>query len=139
MKNTFKSSLALFSLALSPLLFAENVQDSQNIVCATSTAVLCIENGDCFRVLPDEIDLPRFILIDTKKRTLSTTKLANRPRNTEVERLMRDGGRILMQGIEQGRAYSLSIEEDIGLLTGVMAKDGVTLSVFGDCTDANLR
>ena len=139
MKRIFQTSLALFSLALSPLLFAENVQDSNRIVCATATAVLCVENGDCFRVMPDEIDLPRFILVDTKKRTLSTTKLSKRPRNTEVERLTRDDGRILMQGIEQGRAYSLSIEEDIGLLTGVMAKDGVTLSVFGDCTDANLE
>jgi len=139
MKVAFQISLALCSLALAPSLIAENVQDSQNIVCATGTAVLCVENGDCFRVMPDEIDLPRFILIDTKKRTLSTTKLSNRPRNTQIERLARDGGRILIQGIEQGRAYSLSIEEDIGLLTGVMAKDGVTLSVFGDCTDANLK
>ena len=96
MKRIFQTSLALFSLALSPLLFAENVQDSNRIVCATSTVALCVENGDCFRVLPDEIDLPRFILIDTKKRTLSTTKLSKRPRNTEVERLTRDGGRILM-------------------------------------------
>lgn len=139
MKRTFKISLVLCSFALAPSLIAENVQDSDHIVCATSTAVLCVENGDCFRVMPDEIDLPRFILVDTKKRTLSTTKLSDRPRNTEVERLTRNGGRIQMQGIEQGRAYSLSIEEDIGLLTGVMAKDGVTLSVFGDCTDANLK
>lgn len=139
MKVAFQISLALCSLVLAPSLIAENVQDSQNIVCATGTALLCVENGDCFRVVPDEIDLPRFILIDTKKRTLSTTKLSNRPRTTQIDRLTRDGGRILIQGIEQGRAYSLSIEEDIGLLTGVMAKDGVTLSVFGDCTDANLK
>ena len=102
-------------------------------------ALLCVENGDCFRVVPDEIDLPRFVLIDTKKQTISTTKLSNRPRSTQIDRLARDGGRILIQGIEQGRAYSMSIEEDIGLLTGVMAKEGVTLSVFGDCTDANLE
>jgi hypothetical protein len=139
MKRRFIISLALCSLALTFSLHAENVKESNRIVCATSTAVLCVENGDCFRVMPDEIDLPRFILIDTKKHMLSTTKLSNRPRNTEVERLARENGRILMQGIEQGRAYSLSIEEDIGLLTGVMAKDGVTLSVFGDCTDANLK
>ena len=139
MKRMFKCSLALCCLLLPPSLFAENIQDSDRIVCATSTAVLCVENGDCFRIMPDEIALPRFILIDTKKRTLSTTRLSDRPRSTEVERFTRDGERILMQGIEAGRAYSLSIEEDIGLLTGVMAKDGVTLSVFGDCTDANLK
>jgi hypothetical protein len=139
MKLAFHISLALCSLAIAPSLVAENVQDSQNIVCATATAVLCVENGDCFRVVPDEIDLPRFVLIDTKKQTISTTKLSNRPRSTQIDRLARDGGRILIQGIEHGRAYSMSIEEDIGLLTGVMAKDGVTLSVFGDCTDANLE
>ena len=139
MKLAFQIPLALCSLAIAPSLVAENVQDSQNMVCAIGTAVLCVENGDCFRVMPDEIDLPRFVLIDTKKQTLSTTRLSNRPRSTQIERLARDGGRILIQGIEQGRAYSLSIEEDIGLLTGVMAKDGVTLSVFGDCTDANLE
>ncbi len=139
MRLMILASIALSSLVVAPVLLAENVEKSDRIVCATTTAVLCVENGDCFRVMPDEIDLPRFILIDTKKRTLSTTKLSDRPRNTEVDRLSRAGGRILMQGMEDGRAYSLSIEDDIGLLTGAMAKDGVTLSVFGDCTDANLK
>jgi hypothetical protein len=139
MKPMIRVVLPLFFLLMAPAVFAENVQESERIVCATSTAALCVETGDCFRIMPDEIDLPRFIVVDTRKRTLSTTKLSVRPRKTEIENLSREGGRILMQGTEQGRVYSLSIEEDIGLLTGVMAKDGVTLSVFGDCTDANLR
>ena len=139
MKPMIRVVLPLFFLLMAPAVFAENVQESERIVCATSTAALGVETGDCFRIMPDEIDLPRFIVVDTRKRTLSTTKLSVRPRKTEIENLSREGGRILMQGTEQGRVYSLSIEEDIGLLTGVMAKDGVTLSVFGDCTDANLR
>ena len=38
MKLDFQIALALSFLALSPSLIAENVQDSKNIVCATSTA-----------------------------------------------------------------------------------------------------
>ena len=45
----------------------------------------------------------------------------------------------LMQGIENGRAYSFVIEQDLGLLTAALARDGVTLSVFGACTDARLK
>ena len=139
MKQRICNSLALGSLLLVPSLFAENVQESERVVCSTSTAVLCVETGDCFGVLPHEIDLPQFIVVDAKKRTVSTTKFSSRPRTTEVKHFTREDGRILMQGIERGRAYSLSIEEDLGMLTGVMAKDGVTLSVFGACTDANLE
>lgn len=138
MKHGIRISLALGLLLLAPYLFAENVQESERIVCSTSTAVLCVETGDCFGVLPQEIDLPQFIVVDAKKRSLSTTKFSSRPRTTQIEKFTRQDGRLLMQGIERGRAYSLSIEEDLGMLTGVMAKDGVTLSVFGVCTDANL-
>ena len=104
MKVAFQISLALCSLVLAPSLIAENVQDSQNIVCATGTALLCVENGDCFRVVPDEIDLPRFILIDTKKRTLSTTKLSNRPRNTQIERLIQARATVLVEHVLAGDA-----------------------------------
>jgi hypothetical protein len=139
MKLGIHKPLALGLLMLAPPLLAENVQESERIVCSPSTAVLCVETGDCFGVLPYEIDLPQFILVDARKRVLSTTKLSNRPRTTEIDNFTRQDGRILMQGIEEGRAYSLSIEQDLGMLTGVMAKDGVTVSVFGVCTDADLE
>ena len=139
MKTTIRQLMPFSLLLLASPLLAENVSEAERIVCATSTAVICVETGECFRIMPDEIDLPRFILVDTKKHTLSTTRLSDRPRKTEVERFLQEDGRILMQGMDQGRAYSLGIEEDVGLLTGIMAKDGVTLSVFGDCTDARLK
>lgn len=139
MKHAIPIQFLVAALAVAPSLSAENVSESERIVCASQTAVLCVETAECFRIMPEEVDLPRFMLVDTEKHTLSTTRLSDRPRSTEADRFVRENGRILMQGIERGRAYSLSIEEDLGLLTAVMAKDGVSLSVFGDCTDAALR
>jgi hypothetical protein len=43
-----------------------------------------------------------------------------------------------LQGVENNRAYSILIEEDSGLLSAAIARDGITMSVFGACTDADI-
>ena len=41
--------------------------------------------------------------------------------------------------MEAGRAFSFVIDEVTGLLTAALADDGLSLSVFGDCTDADVK
>ena len=117
---------------------AENVQDSDKLLCSANKLLLCVEDGVCFDVHPDEIDMPQFLVVDTKKKTISTTKASGRARSTVANSFQRESGRITMQGIENGRAFSIVIEEDLGFLTAAVARDGVSISVFGACTDADL-
>ncbi len=43
----------------------------------------------------------------------------------------------MLQGIEDGRVFGFVIDEESGVLTVSVARDGISVSVFGACTDAN--
>jgi hypothetical protein len=116
---------------------ADNLEDADKLLCSTSRVVVCFEDGECINVLPWEIGVPQFVVIDAKKMTLSTTKASNENRSTPIRTLQRDAGTIILQGIEQGRAFGFVIDEATGLLTVSVARDGVSVSVFGACTDAD--
>ena len=135
MKTTIAMIAALF---VSATAWAEDVSDSDKLVCSVNSIHLCLEVGGCFDVPPTEVDVPRFIVVDTRKGTLSTTKASGLNRSTTASNYQRENGRIVMQGIQNERAFSITIEEDIGALTGAVARDGIAVSVFGACTDADI-
>ena len=116
---------------------ADNIENADRLLCSTSRIVVCFENGECVDALPWELNIPQFVVIDTKKMTLSTTKASNEARSTPIRTLQRDEGTLILQGIEQGRAFGFVIDELSGLLTSSVARDGMAVSVFGACTDAD--
>jgi hypothetical protein len=125
--------LAIFSPAL-----ADDVTDVDRLLCSASEVTVCFESSDCVDVMPWELDMPQFIVIDLKKNVLSTTKASGENRSTPVRTLLRDNQEIVLQGVEAGRAFSFVIDEATGLLTVAVASDGMSVSVYGACTDADI-
>ena len=117
---------------------ADDIADTDRIICSTSKVMLCVEDGECFPISILDLDIPQFVIIDIKKKMISTTKASGENRESPVANLSRYGGRIFLQGVENNRAYSILIEEDSGLLSAAIARDGITMSVFGACTDADI-
>ena len=131
-------AIASAMLAMTTIATAENVEGVDKMICAAAQAQICFETGECFAATPFELQVPDFILIDTKKRTVSTTKASGANRSTEFTHLTREDGLISLQGVEGGRAFSFVIEELTGQLTAAIARDGITVTVFGACTDSDL-
>jgi hypothetical protein len=48
--------------------------------------------------------------------------------------LRRDGGLIIMQAYELGKAFSLVVNEVTGILTASVTSDGEVITVFAACT-----
>jgi hypothetical protein len=117
---------------------AENLEGIDEMVCAAGQAQICLETGDCYSATPYELDVPDFVVIDTRKKTVSTTKASGLNRATELTRVDKIDGVIYLQGIEGGRAFSFVIHEATGRMTVSVSRDGISVSVFGACTDANL-
>jgi hypothetical protein len=130
---TAATVLAIFSPAL-----ADDVTDSDRLLCSASEVTVCFESSDCVEVMPWELDMPQFIVVDLKKKTLSTTKASGENRSTPIRTLQRDDQEIILQGVEAGRAFSFVIDELTGLLTVAVARDGLSVSVYGACTDADI-
>ena len=133
-----KLAIATAMLAITTSAAAENVQGVDKMICAASQAQICLETGQCYAATPWELAVPDFILVDTKKRTVSTTEASGANRSTEFTHLKREDGLISLQGVEGGRAFSFLIEELTGRLTAAIARDGLTVTVFGACTDSDL-
>jgi hypothetical protein len=118
---------------------ADNITDSNRILCSASQVVVCVEGAECVTTMPWEMDVPQFVVVDLKKKTISTTKASGENRSTPIQTLQRDDKAIHLQGIEASRAFSITIEKLTGILTVATSTDGMTLSVFGACTDADNR
>lgn len=119
--------------------WGEDVTDADRLLCSVSRVVLCAETGECYDMEPWEADLPQFVIVDTGKKLISTTRASSRPRSTPIRTFMREDGQLFLQGHEAGRAFSFVIDEATGIVTVSVARDGISVSVFGACTDANVK
>jgi hypothetical protein len=115
---------------------AEDLTGANRFLCAAVEAVVCGLNAECFAGPPWDWGIPEFIEIDLKSKTLSTTKASPKLRTTPIQHLERSQGLIVLQGVEAGRAFSFVVKEETGQLSAAVARDGITVTVFGSCTPA---
>ena len=133
-----KLLIAGLGLAVFAPVAAEDVTGVTRMICASGQAQICLETGECYAAMPFELGVPDFVIIDTKKGTISTTKASGLNRFTEFTKSERKEGLIYLQGVEGGRAFSFVIHEATGRMTAAIARDGLSVTVFGACTAADL-
>ncbi len=117
---------------------ADNLEGVDEMICAAVQVQICVENDTCYLATPAELNMPDFVVIDTQKKTISTTKASHEDRSTPFTNVARSDGLIYLQGIENGRAFSFVIEEATGQMTVAVSRDGIAVNVFGACTDTDL-
>jgi len=117
---------------------AENLEGTDDLLCAAGNAQICFENGECFPVAPWELAIPDFVVIDTKDKTVSTTKASGENRSSPFSSVERNDGIITLQGREGNRVFSFVIEEASGHMTAAVVRDGFSVTVFGVCTDRDV-
>ena len=133
-----KLLVTALGLAVSATVAAEDVTGVDRMVCAAGQAQICLETGECYAATPWELSVPDFVIIDTTKGVVSTTKASGEDRSTKFTKSDRNGGLITLQGVESARAFSFVIHEATGRMTAAIARDGLSVTVFGACTSADL-
>jgi len=122
------------ALAAAGNLAADPLGDSRSILCTVLDTHVCMEAAGCASVEAEELNVPRFIQIDTRAKKLSTTAASGENRESVADSVKRSDGQIILQGLEAGRAFSLFIDESTGMASFAAAADGSSLSAFGACT-----
>jgi len=117
---------------------ADNLQGVDRLLCATAEVIACVEQDECYTIAASDLDVPEFLVIDIKNKMLSTTKASAQNRSTPIASMIKSDGNIYLQGMEGGRAFSFVINEAAGNVTVAVSRDGVTVTVFGMCTDADI-
>ena len=125
---------AALGLGLAGVTLADNLIGEDKMLCAAASVTVCFDDGTCENATPWELNVPQFIDVDLKKKSLSTTQASGENRMTTVDNMRRAEGRVYLQGIDGGRAYTFVIDEETGFLTVIVARDDLTVSVFGACT-----
>jgi len=130
----YKIAAFLLTLMFIPSVFGDVLKDADRILCAPGQVSHCVVNGDCSSELPEDENIPEFIEVDLKRKTLATTRASGENRSTPIHNISRESGYIYLLGVEGGRSFSMVISEITGDLTFVVAADGETAAMFGDCT-----
>jgi hypothetical protein len=113
---------------------ADDVRGQDAILCTAVSAMLCGQDGDCLVEQPWMLNIPQFVEVNLKDKLLSTTKASGENRSTPLRTIQRENGLLILQGAEQGRAFSFVITEETGMLSVAVAREDKTVTVFGACT-----
>jgi len=133
-----KLILTCLAFLTSVVAYAENLEGVDEMICSAGQAQICLETGECYAATPWELSIPDFVVIDVKKKTVSTTKASGLNRSTQFSKAGREDGLIYLQGIDRGRAFSFVIDVATGRMTVAIARDGLSVTVFGACTDVDI-
>jgi hypothetical protein len=128
------AAIAAFALLATAALPAAGVRagqfdGSKPFLCAMTTILECDGSGRCERRTHEDASAPTFLRFDVASRVL--TAGANRRTTFQSTRL---DGRLILQGGENGRGWSATINEESGQLAAAVVDDDFTFSIFGACT-----
>jgi len=134
-----RSVVASVGLLASSAALADNLEGADRLLCAPEQIMICVEEADCYPAHGSELGVPDFVIVDLKNKKMQTTKSSQQTRTTAFSSVSRTDGKIFLQGLENGRAFSFVINEITGSLTVALSRDGVAVAVFGSCTNAKVE
>lgn len=126
--------VAVGLLASGHLTMADSVSKQDKLLCAAVEASVCSAEGSCEVGTTIGMKIPQFLIVDLKRKRLSTTEASGENRETDILYLERYSGQIFLQGVQLGRAFSVVIDEATGLASIAIALNGGNIGVFGECT-----
>ena len=145
--NYFRMLLAASTIALtSASANAADFDGSKTMLCALSEAAECSRGKGCASETVDSINLPSLVEVNAKQNTI-TSKDPTRPvteadpennlpatGKATIKRQESMSGLLVLQGVDNGRAWSMAINQDTGRMTVSATSDGTGFVIQGACT-----
>jgi hypothetical protein len=115
---------------------AATIDTSQRLICSSIRTAECGISGDCFVGLASDINVPQFFFIDLANKTVVATRPDGSELNTNFTMAANENEPIVLQGAENGRGWSATIDRETGGLVVTASGSEVAFAVFGACTQA---
>ena len=112
---------------------AHALDSSQKMICAATTVYVCDASSDCVTGAPGAVNLPTFWHIDPGAKVISSKQAIESRRTSSIDTVAEEGGHIVLQGSDEGFAWSISIAKETGRMLATAGRDTGYL-VFGECT-----
>jgi hypothetical protein len=104
------------------------------ILCAVMGAVECDRWGACEAIDPASMGLPPFVRVNVGGKALEATDGSGRKTPIHSVAVVKERERLLLQGGEQGRGWSVVIGQRSGEMTAAIADHDGGFLVSGACT-----
>jgi hypothetical protein len=123
------AALSALVWTLGSTAIARDFDGSKPLICAPVQAMECYAGEECKMGLPEAVGAPAFMRIDFIQRRVVGPK-----RSSAIETITADERQLLMQGIELGHAWSMSLNHGTGKMILTLAGNDVAFVLFGACT-----
>ena len=125
---------SVLCICISPLpVVAGDFDGSRQLLCAIIEAFECGLDGDCLELEAEDMNIPEFLNINFKEKKISGTRENGELTTTKIKNMVRTEGNLILQGIENGRAWSMVIAEATGKMVLTASGDQVGFVLFGAC------
>ena len=139
--NKYKLICTAGLCAMATFATAADFDGSKPLLCSTGTLSECIPGGVCEQVTSESVNAPDFLRIDFKKKTIraDTAGQQDRPPSpiksstTIDEKLFLQGADDGIEGIRDGLAWSMAIDQKTGKMVLTASGDDVGFVIFGAC------
>ncbi len=123
-------------LGLAAPAYAAMIDGSQRLICSSIRTAECSLSDDCTVGLASDINVPQFFYIDLPNKRVEATRPDGSELNTAFTMTANDGAPIVLQGAENGRGWSATIDRETGFLVVAVSGENTAFAVFGACTQA---
>ena len=113
---------------------AAGLDGSSDAVCAVTHIVACLEDGHCLQGQAKTFDLPGLVVLDAKKKVMRGTPESGHNAVSPVKNMELNGDNLVLQGVENSRGWSISINTKTGHMSGSGVGDGISFLAHGTCT-----
>jgi len=131
--NKLKAIGLAICISMVPYQLASAKYDgSVPLLCAPIQAIECGVGGDCHRGTADSVNIPQFLKIDFEEKIIMAADESEK--KAIIKSLEHVDGKMIMQGTQNGRGWTLVISEESGKMSATISDVQVGFVLFGACT-----
>ncbi|MEN8762000.1 MAG: hypothetical protein ABF290_06150 [Thiogranum sp.] len=139
MRKRIRSSALALVLGMTSALMcsgasATGFDGTANLVCAAIDVVGCVDGSGCVEGQARTFELPGFMFVDFEKKLIRATKESGQKEVSPIKNYEQTEKQVILQGVENHRAWSAAIDRQTGRMTVTSAGSDVSFMIFGACT-----
>ena len=139
MRKRIRSSALALVLGMTSALMcsgasATGFDGTANLVCAAIDVVGCVDGSGCVEGQARTFELPGFMFVDFEKKLIRATNESGHKEVSPIKNFEKTEKQVILQGVENHRAWSAAIDRQTGRMTVTSAGSDVSFMIFGACT-----
>ena len=127
--------LVSFCFLLFPAISSADLGEADQLLCSVINVVECEAQSGCIASTAEEINIPQFIKADLAGKQLSNAAVKDGARHTAIKNLERNERKIIMQGSENGRGWSIIVANETGKFSATISEQNFGFIIFGSCME----